>query len=196
VQEPWAILYQRGDAPVVIERQYIRGSLVLATDSFFVSNEGVSSERHAGLLAALIDDRTKVVFEETVHGGNERPGIVTLVRRFRLHGFVATGVLLLGLFLWRSTARPSRSDKAAPIDETDLFVGRESRAALVSLLRRSLSPDAALKACIAEWRAVFGEGHAGLSSSLDAKPGSTADPVAEYRRIHHLIARQKGRHVT
>ncbi len=196
VQEPWTILYQRGGAPVVMERPYIRGSLVLAADSFFVSNEGLSKDPHTALLAALVGDRSRVVFDETAHGGIERPGIATLVRRYRLHGFAVGSFLLLGLFLWRAKARPISSDGSEPEDETGLLAGRESRAALVSLLRRSLSPDGALKACISEWRAAFGDGNPELSRSLGDMQGTSANPVAEYRRIHHVISRQKGRHVT
>ena len=169
---------------------------MLATDSYFVSNEGLLEEPHAVLLAALIGDRAKVVFEETVHGGSERSGIITLIRRYRLHGFAAGGFLLLALFLWRARVRPFASNGSEPEDEDDVLEGRESRAALVSLLRRSLSPAAALQACIAEWRAVFGEGDAELSRSLDVHLKDSRNPVAGYRTIRNLIAKQKGRYVT
>jgi hypothetical protein len=169
---------------------------VLAADSFFVSNEGLSKDPNTALLAALVGDRSRVVFDETAHGGIERPGIATLVRRYRLHGFAVGSLLLLGLFLWRAKTRPISSDGSEPEDETGLLAGRESRAALVSLLRRSLSPDGALKACISEWRAAFGDGNPELSRSLGDLQGTSANPVAEYRRIHHVISRQKGRHVT
>ena len=42
-----------GTMPVVIERQYGNGSIVLVADSFLVSNEALRSERHPRLLARL-----------------------------------------------------------------------------------------------------------------------------------------------
>lgn len=196
VEDPWLVLYRRGDRPVLIERRYLRGSLVLATDSFFLSNEGLSNERNTALLAALVGDRSRVIFDETVHGGNERPGIVALARRFRLHGFVVVGLLFLGLCLWRAVDKPVGSNVPDDEDDGGILTGRESRAALESLLRRSLSSHGALLACLAEWRSEFGDRNAALSSSLGPEPGASADPVAEYRRIHNLISQQRGRHVT
>ena len=51
----WETLYARGASPVLVERRFGAGSVVLATDSYFFSNEALSKERHADLLAWLVD---------------------------------------------------------------------------------------------------------------------------------------------
>ncbi len=50
----WRAIYARGTNAVVIERQFGNGSVVLATDSYFVSNEAMARDRHADLLAWLV----------------------------------------------------------------------------------------------------------------------------------------------
>jgi len=49
---------------VVIERDFGKGSVVIATDSYFVSNESMEQDRHADLLAWLIGANKNVVFDE------------------------------------------------------------------------------------------------------------------------------------
>jgi hypothetical protein len=47
-------IYTRGTNAVVIERSFGTGSVVMATDSYFVSNEAMAKDRHADLLAWLV----------------------------------------------------------------------------------------------------------------------------------------------
>ncbi|MCX7887248.1 MAG: DUF4350 domain-containing protein, partial [Verrucomicrobiae bacterium] len=85
----WKTIYQRDQHPVLIERTLGNGTIVLATDSYFVSNEALLRERHPTLLAWVIGVANAVCFDETHHGIAERPGIATLLRKYRLHGPVA-----------------------------------------------------------------------------------------------------------
>jgi len=50
----WRTIYSRGTNAVVIERDFGKGSVVIATDSYFVSNESMEQDRHADLLAWLM----------------------------------------------------------------------------------------------------------------------------------------------
>jgi hypothetical protein len=46
LEDVWRVIYAADGRPVIIERPYGKGSLVLAADSFFLSNEALRSERH------------------------------------------------------------------------------------------------------------------------------------------------------
>src|SRR5262249_595808 len=47
----WKVIYSRAGHPVVIERRFGTGSVVMATDSYFLSNEALLKDRHADLLS-------------------------------------------------------------------------------------------------------------------------------------------------
>jgi len=50
----WKVLYTRGSSPVLMEMSLGRGSVVLASDTFFLSNEAMQKSRETALLAWLI----------------------------------------------------------------------------------------------------------------------------------------------
>src|SRR5208282_4345007 len=60
----WRTIYARGTNPVVIERRFGTGTVVLATDSYFLSNEALRKDRHPDLLAWLVGPARRVVFDE------------------------------------------------------------------------------------------------------------------------------------
>src|SRR5205823_1940371 len=49
----WQIIYERAGHAVMIERKMGKGSIVLSADSYFLSNEAMSKERHPELIAWL-----------------------------------------------------------------------------------------------------------------------------------------------
>lgn len=65
LDKAWRVIYARGAEAVLIERAYGRGSVVVATDTFFASNEALRDERQSGLLAWLIGPSRRVIFDET-----------------------------------------------------------------------------------------------------------------------------------
>ncbi len=85
----WVTVYQRDEnIPVVVERKFGAGSVVLVADSYPVSNEAMFKDRSAPLLAWLLDDGRDVLFDEAHLGILEKPGVATLMRRYRLHGLI------------------------------------------------------------------------------------------------------------
>jgi hypothetical protein len=146
---PWRVLYARGTDPVMIERQQGDGSIVLATDSFFVSNEAMRKERAADLLAWLAGGQRDILFDETHLGVQENPGIATLARRYGLHGGIVALLALAALFIWKSSVSFLPRDReplaAAPV------LGRESAAGFQNLLRRSIAPAHLLQTSLDEW---------------------------------------------
>ena len=150
LHEAWHVIFARGTNAVLIERRHGNGSIALATDSFFVSNEAMRTERAPDLLAWLAGSNREVLFDETHLGIQEKAGIATLARRYGLHGGVTALLALAALFIWKSSVsflpRRSESPDAAPV------TGRESAAGLENLLRRALIPKDLLQASLDEWQ--------------------------------------------
>ncbi|HEU5395732.1 MAG TPA: DUF4350 domain-containing protein, partial [Verrucomicrobiae bacterium] len=99
----WQVIYARGTNAVVIERRFGPGSVVMATDSYLVSNEAMLKDRQAALLAWLVGANRHVVFDESHFGIVETSSVAMLVRKYRLHGLVAGLLLLAVLFLWKNS---------------------------------------------------------------------------------------------
>jgi hypothetical protein len=144
------VIYARGSSAVVIERNFGGGSVVIATDSYFVSNEALSKDRHADLLAWLIGSNRNIVFDEAHFGIVDSSGVATLMRKYRLHGVVAGLILIAGLFIWKN----STSLVPPPVEEKQerFITGRDSGAGFVNLLRRSIAPRDLLATCFDEWK--------------------------------------------
>ena len=86
LDKSWRIIYARGTNPVVVERRFGPGTVVLATDSYFLSNEALRKDRHADLLAWLVGPARQVVFDEAHFGIVDTSGVASLIRKYRLHG--------------------------------------------------------------------------------------------------------------
>jgi hypothetical protein len=198
----WSVIYTRDKHPVLIERRFGSGSLVFAADSYFVSNEALRNDRHPKLLAWLAGRNTTVLFDETHLGVLETPGVATLVRNYRLHGFVIGLVLLAGLFVWKNTASfVPAYDEDITETRNDAVAGRDSAAGFVNLLRRSISSADVLAVCFTEWKKARAHGRADLSARTErmaaaiaeeeAKPDREKDPVESYRRIARILIERK-----
>jgi hypothetical protein len=200
--EPWRTVYALDERPVLIERSYGQGSIVLSTDSYFVSNEAMLKERHAGLLAWLVGGSGAIVFDETVHGIEESPGVASLGRKYRLHGLFAGIILLALLFVWRHAVSlvPPRVGTDQP-GSTDAATGKDSLSGFVGLLRRTIAPRDVLAACIEEWRQTTPKRRGSDAETLrgvrkivdgeERRPPKQRDPVDAYRKISTLLAERK-----
>jgi hypothetical protein len=156
LNQAWRIVYSRGSEPVLVERKFGSGSVVLSTDSYFISNEAMAKERHADLLAWVVSPSRRVVFDEAHLGIVQSPGVSTLIRKYRLHGLVVGLLLLAALFIWKNSVPfvPTRGNEAL-----EAFVaGRDSAAGFVNLLRRHVSSKELLNVCLVEWKKSFAHG--------------------------------------
>ena len=150
LDKAWRVIYARGSNAVIIERKFGRGSVVMATDSYFVSNEAMAKDRHADLLAWLIGANRNVVFDEAHLGIVETSGVAMLMRKYRLHGLAAGLILLAGLFIWKNSTSlvPPHTDG----QRENLIIGKDAASGFVNLLRRSIAPRDLLATCFAEWK--------------------------------------------
>lgn len=190
----WKVLYRCEGQAVLIERAYGKGTIVLAADAYFFSNEAARKDRQPKLLAWFFDGPADVVFDEEHHGIREEPGIASLARKYRLHGVVAGLVLLAFLFVWKNALRFLPPLEAAD-GADDVVMGRESGAGFVNLLRRTIPPARILEDCVAEWRKTFAHQSVDvakveeLSAQESARPRRERDPVSVYQNIARAISR-------
>lgn len=172
----WTTLYTRGSSPVVIERVRGRGVLVLATDSYFLSNEALNDRRSTTLLSWVAGSPDRVVFVESHLGLEEDLGVAGLARRYGLAGCFFVLLLLAALWIWQRMALfvppPSAADR--------LSLTYHQTAGLEALLRRAVPLKQLVAACAAEWKsgARAGEGTK-LETALAALPAA-ASPVDHY----------------
>jgi hypothetical protein len=196
--QAWQPIYLRGKDAVVMERHFAHGSVVLATDSYFASNEAMEKDRHADLLAWLIGPDSHVVFDESHFGIVDTGGVATLMRQYRLQGLMAGFILLAGLFIWKN----STSLVPPPEDEEEqrFVTGKDSASGFVNLLRRSIAPRDLLAACFTAWKksgaagrfstARFQQAEA-VFNSENAAAGKDRQPVSAYVNISKILGSQK-----
>ncbi len=185
----WSAVYAGTSGTVVAERIFGKGSIVFATDSYFLSNEALQRDRNAGLLAWLIGSNREVVFGEAHLGVTETPGVATLIRRYRLHGLVGALLLLAALFVWKNAF--SLLPRAIP-DSSRRIAGKDAVSGFVNLLRRSVKPKDLLAVCFSEWKASVPSAtySAARRESAEAvfreealRTGNDRDPVRAYKTI-------------
>ena len=184
----WTVLYACGGRPVIVARPFggHGGELILAADSYFLSNEGLRAEPHAALLADLVGPCRRVIFDENHLGLREEAGLMTLARRYRLQGALAALGLLAGLFVWRNVVSlvprgaVEAADRVGTAGEDRgtgteagavIVTGRDSAAGFLNLLRRGVPARDLPAVCLAQWE------HAPTGAM---RPG---EPVLERLRV-------------
>ena len=131
----WQVLYARDGFPVLIETRFGKGRVILASDSFFLSNEALAEMRHPGLLSYLIGGSRKVVFDEAAHGLRDTRNVAWLLHRLRLYAVVGAIAFLLLLTLWQQACPLLPRQREAP-DAVQRVAAKED--GIVSLLHRHL----------------------------------------------------------
>jgi hypothetical protein len=191
----WRTIYARGTNPVVVERQLGRGTVVLATDSYFLSNEAMWRARHPELLAWFVGPAEHAVFDEAHLGVVETSGVAVLMRKYRLHGVIGALVILAGLFIWKN----SISLVPAPPDEAhkDFVTGKDAAGGFVNLLRRNIPPARILEVCFEEWTKSLTYAGSHTISGVDraseimeienTRSTRQRDPVKAYQEISHAL---------
>lgn len=167
----WEAVYHWNNVPIMAERKWGKGRLLLSTDSYLFSNEALKFQRQPTFLAWTAGGADKVYFNETHLGVMVDPGVATLIRKYRLHGVAFVLVLLSGLFIWRNSLSlipPDETLEAA----TAQVAGRDAGSGFLNLLHRSVPPRELLRVALLEWR----RSARGLS-------GARADKVAQMEAL-------------
>lgn len=165
----WRTIYSRGTNAVVVERKFGRGSVVIATDSYFTSNEAMVKDRHADFLAWVIGASKTVVFDEAHLGVMESSGVSALMRKYRLYWLVGGLILLAVLFIWKNSLSllPPRDDER----HSEYLAGKGAASGFVNLLRRNLALRELLGICFVEWKKSAAQ--SGMYSAARVKEAET-----------------------
>jgi len=146
----WQTILSRNGEPVLIERKFGAGTVVLATSSYFLSNEAMLRERQLTLLTWLIGHPRRMIFDEFHHGLQSKSSITGLIRNYNLHGVIFLLLLLVALFLWRNGLSLLPRHSKDP-NQIHLHAGRDPFEGMVGLLRRH-PPENLLMTTLTEWQ--------------------------------------------
>jgi hypothetical protein len=191
--ENWAAIYRRDKHAVIIERRWNKGSIVLCSDSYFLSNEAMRNERHPQLIAWLVGPSATVIFDEVHLGTQEKLGVMSLIRRYRLEGVLLVILIVASLFVWKNSNSLTPKRDSVSGEYLQSGAGKDSAAALVNLLRRSVPPKALLSVCAEEWgrsTKVKSERQTRIQAVIDreqALPARERKPVEAYRTICGIL---------
>jgi hypothetical protein len=196
----WKAIYQRNGRPVVIERPWGTGSIVVASDNYLVSNEAMREDRTTAYLAWLAGPGRTLIFEETHLGVARSTGVMTLARRYGLIPVLLVGVLLALLFIWRN-AVPLVPRRTAARTDHAVAASQSTVAGLASLVRRAVRSVDILET---GWRLylapamrrspIDAKSRAAVEAALEsyrATPARRRDPVATYNHINAIINERK-----
>lgn len=148
--ESWKTVARVGDYPVVIEKKIGKGSVVLASDSYFASNEALAEkDRHTEFLLWLMGGSRFVLFDEVHHGIERTMGVSGLIRKFRMEGFFVGVLWVLVLYVWKNSfGYLSPTVERSGIEE---IRGKRSLTGFRNLLRRSINRGRLMEVCLGEW---------------------------------------------
>lgn len=198
----WRPLYSVANRPVIVERPWGEGSVVLMGEGYLLSNEALRKEPRPELLSHLVGSSHEVVFDETHLGVQQESGIATLARNYGLGGLLAALLMLGALAVWRLWASfIPRSAAAAAAASGESVTGRAASQGLVNLLRRSTPPRRLLELCLAQWEQanVLSEPQRRrllprireIVKQDALKPPRKQDPLGAYQAICRIVAERK-----
>ncbi len=152
----WFPHYSAGGSPIIVERPFGKGEVVLVADSYLLSNEGLRRDREPDVLTWLVGDQSTVVFDETHLGVLQSQGVGTLIRKYRLHTFLLGLSLVALLVIWKNSVSflPPYEDEA-PQSAILAVEGKDATEGFHNLLRRSLAPAVLLRTSFEEWEKTF-----------------------------------------
>lgn len=150
----WKVLYKADVYPVIIEREFGKGSIVLVADSYFFSNEAMYKERHAELLSYLVSSNRTIIFDETHFNIFESPGIISLVKKYHLEGILFGLLIISFLFIWKNSVSFIPYGNSG-LSESEDLKGNYAAQGFINILRKYIPPDNLIQICISEWEKSF-----------------------------------------
>jgi hypothetical protein len=197
----WRTMYSVDGNPVLVERDFGKGSIVLLADSYLTSNSAMRDRRYPDLLLRLLGGSRTAVFDETHLGVFESPGIMSLVKKYRLTSFLVALLLLAGLYLWKNSIPLVPSAGSGRFGDDGITTDKDAVGGLISLLRRNIPKAELLDVCFREWTKSFSREYresdgtrARLQSIVDqemSKPAAKRNPATGYRKLARILAERK-----
>lgn len=138
------------DEAVLVEHKFGEGKILLLTESYPLSNEGLRSARPVELIERVAGLAPRIIFDESHLGVSNTGSIGTLIRRYRLTGAFAVLLLLAALFLWKNSS--SLLPQSSEPQSIEAAAGADSHSGLVNLLKRSVPSTQLARACLDRWK--------------------------------------------
>ncbi|MEN8189613.1 MAG: DUF4350 domain-containing protein [Thermodesulfobacteriota bacterium] len=195
----WNIVLTHDNEPVLIERSFGKGTIVLSTSSFFLSNEAMLRDRQVTLLRWLVGGPQRLIFDEYHHGLRSQGSIIGLARNQNLHGVMILLFLLAALFLWKNSSSllPRHSRGSGVVR---LHSGRDQFEGLVNILRLH-PPGNLVGVVLSQWekgQRKWCRGHPDqirkmreLAGSPSGQKETEEQQVARYRSICRVLNQDK-----
>jgi hypothetical protein len=187
-QGDWEVLAKARDLPVVLQRKFGAGKLILLADSYPLSNIALAAHRNAALVSWLFPEHSTVVFDETHFGIVDHPGIIGLARRYGLDGAFAAVVGLALLYLWASrySLRPVR--RVQPNSESAVR-GAGGNEIFTNLLRRTLPAADLCAVCLQIWKQK-GQTNQAKQARLENLINSLPPTTSQVERYNQIVKLQ------
>jgi hypothetical protein len=200
----WEAIMMVNNNPVLLKRNYGAGSIILSSDSYFFSNEAMWKCRQSELISKLIGSRKKIIIDERIHGISSQDTMLTLMKKYKLHGFLPGLVIIIILYIWNKQMPLLRSYPDTLQQNScnrQAQKGYDNLTGLSSLLRK-YSPEELLEICIDEWKKS--PDSPGTEKDLLEKINSIRtrkfnrnsrmeEVVEKYKHIHRLINYERKR---
>jgi hypothetical protein len=162
--------------PVVIERAFGSGSIVLAASSEAFANQNLAADRNSALLIRLIGGNARVVFDESHLGVQDTGSVLGLVHKYRLDGALWGLLAVMIAFVWSNAVGfPPPEPRLAAAT-----AGHDSRTGLAQLLRRQIPTASIIDVCVTEWERTN-------PRIKPPKPADQTDPIETYRRFQQEL---------
>ena len=197
LSDAWDIIYTNGGEAVMAERGVGEGSLVVSTDSYFMSNEALKSDRYPELLLFLIGGNRFVIVDETHHGIQRVPGMIGYLRQYQLHWVLVALLTVAALFVWRNAIPLVPPEQRHADDASKAVQTRNATQGMTQLLRRNINPQKLLSVCFEQWEKAFEknfrfphnrrERARRIIEPSGASSGVKPDPVNGFQAISRIL---------
>jgi len=188
-------VYTLGGKVVLMERKLGKGSLVLASDSSFLTNGDLKKKPDTRLLSFVLGRNNTVIFDESHFGIRSETGVAGLVKQFGLQNLVWALILFCLLYVWKNAGYfvpPPETDQGDTVSDRDQASG------LASLYKRHIPEKDLLAVCVREWESWV-KHETGVDETVKQrirnlageKDGNPPDPVAGYRAIRKILSERK-----
>lgn len=205
IENSWRVIYSAHGHPVIIERDFGKGTIVFSSDSYIFSNEALLKNRHSDLLSWFIGNHSYIIFDESHLGIKENIGVAGLIRKYNLYWLIFGGLIFSALFIWKNSSHfipPTKDD--SDIQTIKYASTRDYAAGLTSLLRRNIGPKEILNVCYAQWKKSSAYSRRVLQGQTDkmatikkiAEPSHEKLPkqqetVQSYQAISKILSKRK-----